>query len=448
MSLLGSIFGSTAADDTTATSSSTRSQLLLFDKSESLPDRPQHKLVRKIKKKREDQQQRQQQQQESDEGLKERSEIDKRQEGHPPNGTNKKKKRKSDHNANSDDDKDDEASSTKKRKEKKSKTKHEDDDIKDDGVGGDNDADEKKTEKEEDGERTIFVGNLPLATTTRKSLAALFKDFGPIESTRLRSVPVMGVKLPQDRAGDQRLMKKVCVNTNQINDSTKNTIHGYVVFTSVDSVNKALEKNNAIVVEGMRLRIDRATPTVDASRSVFVGNLPYLAEESTLLELFTKGCVMEPGDVQGVRIVRDKETYQCKGFGYVLFREKSMVPTALKMDGSTYMKKELRVRVCGKRFKGKKGDNKAAPTKPKYAASAENSERVTVGAFRRIIAKQQLDNAHMNQRKRGERKKAHAVKAAAGGISKRAALDKKVDKRVKKLEKRVSKGMGKTRRRS
>jgi hypothetical protein len=37
-----------------------------------------------------------------------------------------------------------------------------------------------------------------------------------------------------------------------------------------------------------------------------------------------------------------------------------------------------------------------------------------------------------------------AVRAA--GVSRRAAMDKKVDKKVKKLQKRISNGMGKTKR--
>lgn len=444
MSLLGSIFGSDAG----ASRANSKSQLL-FDKSEELPDRPQHKPITKIKRQEKNPAG-------QDEGRQKKTipSNDAEDSEQPVDDANRKdrKKRKTNRNGNDKDDSD-ATSAKKKRKEpppgsKNSSTK--------DGGG-----DDKKDETEEahssgeqlpgDGqnigeeERTIFVGNLPLATTTRKSLTALFKDCGPVASARIRSVPVKGVKLPQDRAGDQRFMKKVCVNTNQVDDSLKNTVQGYVVFKDVESVDKALAKNSSMVVDGMRLRIDRATPTVDASRSVFVGNLPYGAEEATLQQHFVKGCDMETGDVQGVRIVRDKETFQCKGFGYILLREKSMVPAALKLTGSSYMHKPLRVMVCGKRFKGKQGD-RSASNKPKNSSSAENGEKVTVGAFRRIIAKQQKDSVQTNKRKRGEKKKGTATKAAAGGGSKRAALEKKVDKRVKKLEKRVSKGMGKTRR--
>lgn len=65
--------------------------------------------------------------------------------------------------------------------------------------------------KNDANERTIFVGNLPL-TTTRKSLASLFKSCGKVESSRLRSVAAAGVKLPTDRAGDQVSHSRTCAH--------------------------------------------------------------------------------------------------------------------------------------------------------------------------------------------------------------------------------------------
>ncbi len=41
---------------------------------------------------------------------------------------------------------------------------------------------------------TIFVGNLPLSANV-KSISKLFKQFGEIDSVRLRSVPVAGTKV-------------------------------------------------------------------------------------------------------------------------------------------------------------------------------------------------------------------------------------------------------------
>jgi nucleolar protein 12 len=301
--------------------------------------------------------------------------------------------------------------------------------------------DENGDKQEGDEKRTVFVGNLPLATTTRKSLMALFKDCGPIESTRIRSVPVTGIKLPPNRKGDQNLMRKVSANTSQVDEQLKNTVQGYVVFKSKDSVAAALEKNNTKVQGGWRIRVDKSSPTVDPSRSVFLGNLPYGAEENSLQAHFMKGCDLELGDVEGVRIVRDKDTFQCKGFGYVLFKERSMVPLALKLHETKYMKKQIRVQVCGKRFK----NNKTAAPKPAYEKS-QGDEKVSIGAFRRILGTQTKE-ALSSKRKRGEKKKTTqvAAKKSTSGLSKRATLDKKVDQRVRKLQKRATKGMGKTR---
>jgi nucleolar protein 12 len=381
MSLLGSIFGGDSKEEKGNLSN-------LFQKTSDLPDRPHHKPISKPPAKRKSAK-------EDDEPI--------------------KKKRKKER---------------KKPKEDEDTTEKEETDDKEEGSSN------EKEQEETDEDRTIFVGNLPLLKTSRKSLASLFKDCGPVASARIRSVPVKGVKLPAERAGDQNLMKKVSANTNQVDDNMKSTVSGYVVFKNIESAKKALEKNN-MKVGGLHIRVDKASPTVDPGRSVFCGNLPYGAEESSLQNHFVKACALDVGDVLGVRIIRDKETFQCKGFGYVLFREKSTIPTALKLHNSTYMKKQIRVLVCGKRFKNKKGERH----EPKYKTK-EEKEKVTAGAFRRLLSKQQKEAQEFNKRKRGQKKSADKKPS---GLIKRAALDKKVDKRVKKLEKRVSKGMGKTR---
>jgi nucleolar protein 12 len=424
-SLLGSIFGANdegadAVDKKEKSpSKKTTTTSTLFEKSSSLPERPQFKPVPFVKRKKDEY-----------EGGDKSNDINiEKEEEEEYEKLMKKKNRKRKSNTK-EEGKDDE-------KSKKAKVNENEKKKADEAAATENKNEDTLPEKNEE-ERTIFVGNLPLETTTRRSLAAIFKDCGPIASTRIRSVPVKGVKLPQRHAGDQRLMKKVCVNTKQIDDSLKNTVLGYVVFKSIDSIPKALQKNNAIV-DGMRIRVDRASPTVDPTRSVFVGGLPYGAEESSLQDHFVKGCALDLDDVDGVRIVRDKETFQCKGFGYVLFKEKTMIPQALKLHESMYMNKPLRVLVCGKRFKGKKGE-----VKPKYD-TPQKEERVTVGAFRRMIAKQSKEVVKLNIRKRGEKKKSSATKAAAGGLSKRQAIEKKVEKKVKKLQKRITKGMGKAR---
>jgi RNA recognition motif-containing protein len=54
----------------------------------------------------------------------------------------------------------------------------------------------------EEEERTIFVGNLPL-DIKRTTLASMFKTCGKVKSARIRSVATAGVKVAPEHAGNQ-----------------------------------------------------------------------------------------------------------------------------------------------------------------------------------------------------------------------------------------------------
>jgi nucleolar protein 12 len=54
----------------------------------------------------------------------------------------------------------------------------------------------------EEEERTIFVGNLPL-DIKRTTLASIFKTCGKVKSARIRSVATAGVKVAPEHAGNQ-----------------------------------------------------------------------------------------------------------------------------------------------------------------------------------------------------------------------------------------------------
>lgn len=295
----------------------------------------------------------------------------------------------------------------------------------------------KEVDKAEE-DRTIFVGNLP-PSISRKLLASIFKECGKVSSSRLRSVPVAGVKLPPNQVGNQNLMRKVCANTGKfLEDSKKKPAQGYVVFDSLDSVDAALKLNNTIY-EGYTLRVDHASPTIDSNHSVFVGNLPYGAEEESLRSHFLSELNADGEDiVKGVRIIRDKETQKCKGFGYVTFSDATYVPQALELQNSTYMKREIRVMISGKRFKGKKGEGDE--TKRKF--EGQRATAVGTGKKKRNLSDGPSPSAGTTKRRKARSEKNPAVKS---GLSKRAATEQKVNRRVKKLEKRAVKGMGKKR---
>lgn len=324
-----------------------------------------------------------------------------------------------------------------------------------DGETKDDSKKSPRVDKEDAKELTVFVGNLPSAMT-RRSLAKLFKGCGKISSTRIRSVAVAGVKLPPSQAGNQKMVKKVCANTQQLDKDAKQTVTGYVVFCDKESVEAALAMNNTEVPDiatgkQRKIRVDRAEPTTDASRSVFVGNLPYGADEATLQAHFAQACGWQKDDgaVEGVRIVRDKDTFQCKGFGYILFRDRSLVSTALRnVHETTYMKRELRVMVCGSRFKGNKGKPQEPDPKKQRTFEGQRAtgpvQSSSVSALKRILTKSTAEASGKKHRPRGEKKSSTPGKAAGKpGVSRRAAVDAKVEKRVKKIKKRIAKGMGK-----
>jgi nucleolar protein 12 len=86
--------------------------------------------------------------------------------------------------------------------------------------------------------RTIFVGNLPV-TIKSKQVKQLFARFGPVESVRLRSVPLdMDVK--------KKLPRKAAVIRGLVTAERGGT-KAYVVFEREDSVGPALSMNMTVV---------------------------------------------------------------------------------------------------------------------------------------------------------------------------------------------------------
>jgi RNA recognition motif-containing protein len=160
----------------------------------------------------------------------------------------------------------------------------------------------------------------------------------------------------------QNMMRKVCTNTGKVLiDTAKKLSQGYVVFENIDFIDRALSMNNT-THQNHTIPVDRVNPTVEPSQSIFIGNFPYNADEESLRNHFA--LILADGEdlnkndgcgISGVRIVCDGITQKCKGFGYVTLRDGTLVSNAIRANGSTYMKRELRVMVWGKQFKGKRG---------------------------------------------------------------------------------------------
>jgi RNA recognition motif-containing protein len=423
----------------------------------------------------------------------------------------------------------------------------------DGGGGGDDGGDDAE-------ERTVFVGNLPLGST-RRTLEQLFRGCcypdgegsndsshlnsgsavtephhsqppqapdAKIVSARIRCVPTAGVKLPPHLAGNQGLVRKVCANTGRLLESgerSSSSCVGYVVFSRPLAAERALRLNNAVIPDNpafappaakgaaaastRHLRVDRVRPEHDASRSVFVGNLPYRTDEETLRRHVLRTCFsfaaggdereggggQEEGDgpVEAVRVVRDADNHhRCRGFAYLLMKDRAKVPDVLRLlPKSTYLGRELRVQVCGRNVKNRRGEKATAggdggggardrrrassghqrdapaKKKPRHVArdgggpssspsspSPRGIESAT-GALRRILAAEAARSGKAKtKRARGPlpsasasspapRQKSGGGRARAAGASKRSAAQAKTQSRVKKIQKRIDRGMGK-----
>lgn len=159
--------------------------------------------------------------------------------------------------------------------------------------------------EEKEATANLFVGNLSW-NIDEEWLTREFEEFGELA----------GVRIITDR------------------DSGRSKGFGYVEFTTAENGAKALEARNGYELDGRGLRVDFSAPR-DANaqtpqqkqndraakfgdvknppaQTLFVGNISFEADESTLTEYF-----QEHGSINSIRLPTDRETGAPKGFGYV-----------------------------------------------------------------------------------------------------------------------------------
>ncbi|XP_062868771.1 RNA-binding protein 34 [Trichomycterus rosablanca] len=186
--------------------------------------------------------------------------------------------------------------------------------------------------------RTVFVGNLPVSCK-KKDLKKIFKDLGEIESVRFRSV----------LREDPTMSRRLATIRRQI-DPKKPSINAYVVFNDQEGAKNALQRNRMEIQKDVIIRVDRVSQhgSHDHKRSVFIGNLSYDVTELQFRQHFE-----ECGNVEAVRLVRDRNTGVGKGFGYVLFESTDAVMLALKLNNSELLGRKIRVKRSVKKEKVK-----------------------------------------------------------------------------------------------
>jgi len=267
-------------------------------------------------------------------------------------------------------------------------------------------------------ERTLFVGNVAL-TVTKKTLRKIFNKFGELDSLRFRSFIGVDAKTPRKVALIKKTFHAECKSMN-----------AYIVYKDKDSVGKALQCNGT-VLEGLHLRVDRATTdkkTHKTKQSVFVGNLPFNVTDEALHGHFAK-C----GDIESVRVIRDKQSGMGKGFGYVTFKNADAIVFGLKLNSSNLDGRPIRVYRATENTQQKntahhhgndksfQGLKSSTSKKDRVIGKRLVQEKTKSNAMRRLKGKiwAKKTSKENNKQKKGKAEKNSKLKSAKGDTAKK-----------------------------
>ena len=84
--------------------------------------------------------------------------------------------------------------------------------------------------------------------------------------------------------------------------------------------------------------------TEEEVKTLYVGNLPYRANESAIRELFS-----EHGQVHSVRLMKDKHTGKRRGFGFVEMSANAADVAVTSLNDTEFQQRTLKVREAKER---------------------------------------------------------------------------------------------------
>lgn len=157
------------------------------------------------------------------------------------------------------------------------------------------------------------------------------------------------------------------------------------------------------------------------------------AQEEDLWDFFK-----DSGDIENVRIIRDRKTNLGKGFAYVTFQDRASVDVALRLHDTKMGTRKMRVVRCKRLEEEAKTDGTQARTKAAVAGVKKGKDGKPVRAQHAPIA---MDGAakRMAFKDRKTKEKHILIKKKAGGVveGERAQKGAKVDLGIKKGKAKV-----------
>lgn len=266
--------------------------------------------------------------------------------------------------------------------------------------------------------RTVFLANISTlaikSKTAKRTLLEHLSSFTSslpnesvkhgIESLRFRSTAFASSGAP----------KKAAYAKKDLMDTTTQSTNAYIVYTTRPAAREATRMLNGSIVLGRHLRVDSvAHPTkIDNRRCVFVGNLGFVDDETNINAIADQGNgqsrrkAQEPadieeglwkhfervGEVENVRVVRDKTTRVGKGFAYVQFVDSNSVEKALLYNGKKFppmLPRILRVTRAKNLNRAGKQNERKLPFKQKasYDAKVESKMQSLGGRAGRLLGR-------------------------------------------------------------
>ena len=90
--------------------------------------------------------------------------------------------------------------------------------------------------------------------------------------------------------------------------------------------------------------LTKESTAADTSNQLYIGNLPFSAREAEVEEFFA-----HYGDIESVRIIRDRRSRRSKGFGFVTYVDTMSAIQALDLNQQDFRGRALIVRFAKKR---------------------------------------------------------------------------------------------------
>ncbi|MFB9137516.1 RNA recognition motif domain-containing protein [Vibrio olivae] len=103
------------------------------------------------------------------------------------------------------------------------------------------------------------------------------------------------------------------------------------------------------LIENSPVKGNQPTPS---TKTLYVGNLPYKANESHVKELFA-----QHGEVFAVRLMKDKRTGKRRGFGFVVMASADAQGAIDALNNNEYMQRTLKVRIANEPKSGESPDS-------------------------------------------------------------------------------------------